>query len=109
MRTIVVQERLPYKRLVTQNMLDHGTNQQGGARLVANRLPENQEIPDGLSSSTEKTELDNKGLARPMNCAVTIRNGDNKEDITVEVSRPSGITVKGRMLPRQQISGKKRK
>ena len=36
-RKMDVQGRLPYKRLVTQTTLDHGTNKQGGVRLVNNK------------------------------------------------------------------------
>ena len=106
-RKMAYQGRSPYKRLVTQTTLDPGIDHQGGAGLVTTIPPESQEIPDGQSSSIERTELGNKGQARAKDGTVTNGSGDNKEGITVELPKPSGITVKGKLLPRQQISGRK--
>ena len=52
-----------------------------------------------------------RGLSSATRARITQKmtngSGDNKKVITVELPKPSGITVKGKMLPRQQISGRK--
>ena len=101
------QGRSPFKRLVTQTSLDPGINHQGGAGLVTTIPPESQEIPDGQSSSSERAELGNKGHDRATVDMEKENSSDNKESITVALPKPSGITVKGKLVPRQQVSGRK--
>ena len=98
------QGRSPYKRLVTQTSLDPGINHQGGAGLVTTIPPESQEIPDGQSSSSERAELGNEGHDRAIVGTGKESSSDNN---TVALPKPSGITVKGKLVPRQQVSGRK--